>query len=68
MANYRKQLTAKTAWARVTEENRRLRAHLEAISELAAGAKVTNGEAKAALRRIRELTDAVLSRAERKAA
>ena len=65
MTNYRKQLTAKTAWAQLTEENRRLREALEQILKCAAEGSVSP---RAALSRVRQLASAALSAKERQAA
>jgi hypothetical protein len=66
MTNLRKQLTAKTAWARMTDENRRLRTTLQMIADLAGRAE--RPTTAAVLRKIRELAEAALHESERKAA
>jgi hypothetical protein len=66
MTNYRKQLTAKTAWARITDENRRMKQGLETIAELAGSPEQSHPEIT--LRRIRQTANAALGRGERKAA
>jgi hypothetical protein len=66
VTNYRKQLTAKAAWARMVSENRSLREKLGAIAELASGVN-GNMRAEARLRKIREIAGTALA-AEKRAA